>query len=53
MTLARMVAAAATVIAVSAAAAQDNRFARADTDRNGLLSRAEVDRGLPGIAPRW
>ena len=53
MTLARMVAAASTVIAVSAAAAQDNRFARADTDRNGLLSRAEVDRGLPGIAPRF
>ena len=40
-------------LATSAAAAQDSRFARADTDRNGVLSRAEVDRELPGIAPRF
>ena len=40
-------------LAAGAAAAQDSRFARADTDRNGVLSRAEVDRGLPGIAPHF
>jgi hypothetical protein len=43
----------ATVLGAGTAAAQDSRFARADTDRNGVLSRAEVDRGLPGIAPRF
>jgi hypothetical protein len=40
-------------LAAGAAAAQDSRFARADTDHNGVLSRTEVDRGLPGIAPRF
>ncbi len=35
------------------ATAQDSRFARADIDRNGVLSRAEVDRGLPGLASRF
>jgi hypothetical protein len=53
MTPVRLVAVVAAVLATGAAAAQDNRFARADTDRNGVLSRAEVDRGLPGIAPRF
>jgi EF hand len=51
MTPVRTLAVVATVLASGAAAAQDGRFARADTDRNGALSRAEVDRGLPGIAP--
>ena len=46
-------AAVAATLAAGAAAAQDSRFARADTDRNGVLSHAEVDRGLPGIAPRF
>jgi hypothetical protein len=45
--------AAVAALAAGAAAAQDGRFARADTDRNGVLSRAEVDRALPGIAPRF
>jgi Ca2+-binding EF-hand superfamily protein len=49
----RLFAAVAAALAAGAAAAQDSRFARADTDRNGVLSRAEVDRGLPGIAPRF
>ena len=53
MTPVRLFAAVATVVAASAAAAEDSRFARADTDGNGVLSRAEVDRGLPGIAPRF
>jgi hypothetical protein len=53
MTPVRILAAAATLVVAGAAAGQDNRFARADTDRNGVLSRAEVDRGLPGIAPRF
>jgi Ca2+-binding EF-hand superfamily protein len=44
---------AAAIFAAVPAAAQDTRFARADTDRNGVLSRAEVDRGLPGVAPRF
>jgi len=53
MTSVRLFTVVATLLAASAAAAQDSRFARADTDRNGVLSRAEVDRGLPGIAPRF
>jgi hypothetical protein len=53
MTPVRLFTICATVLAAGAAAAQDSRFARADTDRNGVLSRAEVDRGLPGIAPRF
>lgn len=53
MTPVRLFTICATVLAAGAAAAQDGRFARADTDRNGVLSRAEVDRGLPGIAPRF
>jgi len=53
MTSVRLFAVVAAVFAAGAAAAQDSRFARADTDRNGVLSRAEVDRGLPGIAPRF
>ena len=53
MTSVRLFTICATVLAAGAAAAQDSRFARADTDRNGVLSRAEVDRGLPGIAPRF
>lgn len=53
MTSGQLVAVVATLLAAGAAAAQDSRFARADTDRNGVLSRAEVDRGLPGIAPRF
>jgi EF hand len=44
---------AALLAATVPATAQDSRFARADTDRNGVLSRAEVDRGLPGLAPRF
>jgi hypothetical protein len=39
--------------AAAPAAAQEGRFARADTDGNGVLSRAEVDRGLPGYAARF
>jgi EF hand len=53
MTSVRLSAVVAAALAAGAAAAQDTRFARADTDRNGALSRAEVDRGLPGIAPRF
>jgi len=53
MPTARLLAVAATILAASAAVAQDSRFAKADTDRNGVLSRAEVDRGLPGIAPHF
>jgi EF hand len=53
MTSVRLFAVVATALAAGAAAAQESRFARADTDRNGVLSRAEVDRGLPGIAPRF
>jgi len=49
----RTLAVVATVLASGPAGAQDSRFARADTDRNGALSRAEVDRGLPGIAPHF
>ena len=36
-----------------AVAAQEGRFAAADADRNGVLSRAEVDRSLPRLAPRF
>lgn len=36
-----------------AAAAQEGRFAAADADRNGVLSRAEVQRSLPRLAPRF
>lgn len=53
MTSVRLSAVVAAALAAGAAAAQDTRFARADTDRNGVLSRAEVDRGLRGIAPRF
>ena len=53
MTPVRTLAVVATVLASGPAGAQDSRFARADTDRNGALSRAEVDRGLPGIAPHF
>ena len=49
----RFLAVAAAAFAAGTAAAQDSRFARADTDRSGTLSRAEVDRGLPGIAPHF
>jgi Ca2+-binding EF-hand superfamily protein len=35
------------------AAAQEGRFAAADADRDGLLSRAEVQRSLPRTAPRF
>ena len=49
----RLFAVVAAALAAGAAAAQDSRFARADTDRNGVLSRTEVDRALPGIAPRF
>jgi Ca2+-binding EF-hand superfamily protein len=49
----RLLAVVAAILAADAAAAQDNRFAKADADRNGVLSRAEVDRGLPGIAPHF
>jgi hypothetical protein len=53
MVLVRHLAVVMAALAAGAAAAQDSRFARADTDRNGVLSRAEVDRGLPGIATRF
>lgn len=53
MTPARTLAVVATVLATGPVAAQDSRFARADTDRNGMLSRSEVERGLPGIAPHF
>lgn len=53
MTPVRTLAVVATVLASGPAGAQDGRFARADTDRNGALSRAEVERGLPGIAPHF
>ena len=36
-----------------AAAAQEGRFAAADADRDGLLSRAEVERSLPRLAARF
>ncbi len=36
-----------------AVAAQAGRFAAADADRNGALSRAEVERSLPRLAPRF
>jgi Ca2+-binding EF-hand superfamily protein len=36
-----------------AATAQEGRFAAADTDRDGLLSRAEVERSLPRLAARF
>jgi Ca2+-binding EF-hand superfamily protein len=49
---ARLLAVVATIFAAGAAA-QDSRFAKADTDHNGVLSRAEVDRALPGIAPHF
>jgi Ca2+-binding EF-hand superfamily protein len=35
------------------AAAQEGRFAAADADRDGVLSRAEVERGLPRLVPRF
>ena len=41
------------VAAPFAVAAQQGRFAAADTDRNGVLSRAEVERSLPRLAPRF
>jgi len=53
MTPVRTLAVVASVLATGPAEAQDSRFARADTDRNGALSRAEVDRGLPGIASHF
>src|SRR5262245_25779643 len=53
MTPVRTLAVVVTVLASGPAGGQDSRFARADTDRNGALSRAEVDRGLPGIAPHF
>lgn len=53
MTPVRILAAAATLLVAGAAAGQDSRFARADADRNGVLSRAEVDRALPGVAPHF
>jgi len=34
-------------------AAQQGRFAAADADRNGVLSRTEVERSLPRLAPRF
>jgi Ca2+-binding EF-hand superfamily protein len=46
----------ALVLALSAApmaAAQEARFAAADADRDGLLSRAEVARALPRLAARF
>jgi hypothetical protein len=52
MTPVRLFTICATVLA-AARSRRFSRFARADTDRNGVLSRAEVDRGLPGIAPRF
>lgn len=36
-----------------AVGAQEGRFAAADADRNGVLSRAEVQRSLPRLAPRF
>ena len=36
-----------------AAAGQEGRFAAADADRNGVLSRAEVERRLPRLALRF
>jgi EF hand len=36
-----------------AATAQEGRFAAADADRDGLLSRAEVQRSLPRLAVRF
>ena len=36
-----------------AAAGQEGRFAAADADRNGVLSRAEVERSLPRLALRF
>jgi Ca2+-binding EF-hand superfamily protein len=35
------------------AAAEASRFAAADADRNGVLSRAEVQRSLPRLAARF
>jgi Ca2+-binding EF-hand superfamily protein len=35
------------------AVAQQGRFAAADADRDGMLSRGEVQRGLPRLAPRF
>ena len=49
----RFAALAALLAAVSAAAADNSRFARVDTDRNGTLSRAEVERGRPKLAPHF
>jgi Ca2+-binding EF-hand superfamily protein len=43
---------AALAAAPAAAAAQEGGFA-ADADRNGLLSRAEVELSLPRLAPRF
>lgn len=53
MTAARALAVVAALLAAAPAAAQDTRFAKADTDKNGVLSRAEVDRGLPNLVPRF
>ncbi len=39
--------------AAVAAAGEESRFAAADADRNGALSRAEVERALPRLAPRF
>jgi Ca2+-binding EF-hand superfamily protein len=44
---------AALAAAPAAAAAQEGGFAAADADRNGLLSRAEVERSLPRLALRF
>ena len=49
----RFAALAALLAAVSATAADNSRFARVDTDRNGTLSRAEVERGRPKLAPHF
>jgi Ca2+-binding EF-hand superfamily protein len=51
--LASALALAALAAASSATAAQEGRFAAADTDRNGVLSRAEVARSLPRLAARF
>jgi hypothetical protein len=53
VTAVNRLAALAVLLAAAPAPAQDSRFARADTDRNGTLSRAEVEHGLPKLAPRF
>jgi Ca2+-binding EF-hand superfamily protein len=44
---------AALTVGASAALAQERRYAAADADRNGVLSRTEVARSLPRLAPRF